>query len=72
MSLLDSNYFKIIGSKLYIDSSVLDFDMPSKTYSVRVNLVDRDNENTIVYRDHHISVTPCECSPTTTTTTEIP
>lgn len=57
----ESSYFKTIGSKLYIDSSVLDFGMPSKTYNVRISLIDIDNNNTIFYQDHSVNVNPCEC-----------
>jgi hypothetical protein len=64
------NYFKVIKSKLYIDGSVLDFNMPSGNYSVQIDLIDLEDDSIIVSRNHTVYVEPCECDqPTTTTST---
>lgn len=65
----DSSFFFIHDSKLYLDSSVIDFNKPNKNYCVRVNLVNPITEEIIQYIDHCVDVSGCICVETTTTTT---
>jgi hypothetical protein len=67
-------FFKIFGSKLYMDGSILDFNMPSGDYSVQIDLIDIETDDVVSTVNHTVFVDPCLClppppPPTTTTTT---
>jgi hypothetical protein len=53
--------FYIFNSKLYIDSSVLNFNMPSGNYSIQIELIDSDTDQIIDTTTHTVFVNPCQC-----------
>lgn len=64
------NHFKLINSKLYIDSSVIDFNQPSGVYSTKIALIDLITGKIVKTVEHSVNVIPSRCIiPTTTTST---
>lgn len=57
----DKEYFLLDDLKLYIQSDVLSFNSPVKTYSVSVVLFNAKTSNVIVTINHNVCIFPCEC-----------
>jgi hypothetical protein len=59
---LAKDLFIIQNNKLYINSEVLDFTMPTGNYSVTIKMVDIETNNVLISRTHSVLAIPCDCN----------